>query len=93
MSVTTAEQTGHGVNAFANLSQVVRVTEELFSGPVSTEVMSDPESPGESWVVVSVETPGEPKDLVKLRCQWHERVAQQFPECVHHLRLSILPPA
>jgi hypothetical protein len=69
------------------------MTEEMFSGHASGEAMVDPESPGESWVVVTVEATGDPKDLVRLRCQWHERLARQFPECVRDLRLSIYPRA
>jgi hypothetical protein len=93
MSIATGEQTDRGIKPIGKLSDVVRMTQELFSGPVSTETMCDPESPGEAWAVVTVEATGEPKDLVKLRCQWHERLAQQFPECIRDLRLSILPPA
>jgi len=93
MSVVAGEQTERSVKQMGTLCDVVRMTQSLFSGQVSTEAMSDPESPGESWVVVTVQAPGEPKELVKLRCEWHERMAQQFPECVRDLRLSILPSA
>ena len=93
MSIVVADQSERDAKSIANLSDVVRMTQELFSGQVSTEVMSDPESPSESWVVLSVETTGDPKELVKRRCEWHERLARQFPECVRNLRLSICPRA
>jgi hypothetical protein len=93
MSAAVVEQIDHSNQFVDRLSDVVRMTEALFSGQASAEVMSDPESPSESWVVVSVQATGEPKQLVKLRCEWHERLARQFPECVREFRLSIVPPA
>ncbi len=93
MSVVVAEQNGRCVAPIPNLSEVVRMTEEFFSAPVSVETMSDPESPGQAWVVLTVEATGEPKELVQRRCDWHERLARQFPECVGDLSLSICPPA
>jgi hypothetical protein len=93
MSTVVADKTERAIQASASLPHVIRMTQELFSGQVTTEVMSDPESSSESWIVLNVEVTGQPKELVKLRCEWHERLAQQFPECVRDLRLSIVPPA
>ena len=75
------------------LSEIVRMSRELFSGPISVEVISDPETPGESWTVLNVESAGDPKDIVKVRCEWHERLARQFPDSVSTVQLSICPPA
>ena len=71
------------------ISEIVRMSRELFPGPVSVEVMSDPEAPGESWTVLNVEAKGDPKDIVKSRCEWHERLARQFPDAVSTVQLSI----
>ncbi len=75
------------------LSEILRMSRELFSGPISVEVISDPETPGESWTVLNVEAAGDPKDIVKVRCEWHERLARQFPDSVSTVQLSICPSA
>ena len=89
MPVVVAEQ--DKPSTAAGLTEVIRMTQELFSSPVAVEQMSDPEAPNESWTVLSVEATGDVKELVKRRCEWHERLARQFPGHAADLRLSIGP--
>lgn len=75
------------------LTEIVRMSRELFSGPISVEVMSDPDAPGESWTVLNVESADAPQEIIKTQCEWHERLARQFPDAVSTVRLSIDPRA
>ena len=73
------------------LAEIVRMSRELFPGSVSVEVISDPDAPGESWTVLNVESAGTPQEIIQTQCEWHERLARQFPEAVSTVRLSIDP--
>ncbi len=75
------------------LSEIVRMSRELFSGPISVEVMSDPNDPGETWTVLNVESDDAPQAIIKTQCEWHERLIRQFPDAVSTVRLSICPRA
>jgi hypothetical protein len=73
------------------LAQVVQLTEQLFPGAVSVEVLNDPESPCETFIVLNVETHGEPQELIERQCEWHERVAALANAEAGSYRLSIDP--
>ncbi len=72
-------------------SEILRLTGELFPGDVTVDRMSDPEFPRESWVVLTVEATGEPREIIRRQCEWHERVAREFPGRFPGLRLSVCP--
>lgn len=95
MPVVVAQPPVGESGASSEWSEVLRLTEQMFSGAVSVERMSDPESPRENWVVLTVEATGEPQEIVRRQCEWHERVARefpgQFPGQFPGLRLSICP--
>ena len=91
MSVVVIGPDKSNIQPTSDLNEVVRMTEELFSSAVAVEVMSDPEVPGESWTVLTVEPTGDPKELVQRRSEWHERLVRQFPDQFQDLRLSICP--
>ena len=73
------------------LSQVVQLTEQLFPGRVTVELLSDPESPSETFFVLNVEAQGNAKWLIERQCQWHERVAALTDAEASSYRLSIDP--
>ncbi len=73
------------------LSEIVEMSRELFLGPISVEEFSDPESPGDTWTILNVESSGSSKELVRASCEWHERLARQFPDSVSSVKLSIYP--
>ncbi|MEK6259702.1 MAG: hypothetical protein AABP62_13880 [Planctomycetota bacterium] len=91
MTLAVTEPPVDELGSSADWSEVLRLTEQMFSGAVSVERMSDPESPRESWVVLTVEASGEPQEIVRRQCEWHERVAREFPGQFPGLRLSICP--
>ena len=91
MSVVVIGPDKRGVQPTVDLTEVVRMTQELFSSTVAVEVMSDPEVPGESWTILTVEPTGDPKDLVQRRSEWHQRLVRQFRDQFQDLRLSICP--
>ena len=73
------------------MSDVKRVTEELFPGPFSCHDEFDPEYPGDTYVVVSVESTGEMREVVRRQREWHERIRGLSPDLFGKLRLSISP--
>ena len=91
MTVLISEQPAADLVSSADWSEVLRLTGELFPGPVSVERMSDPERPSETWAVLTVVAQGDAREIVRRRCEWHEQVARQFPEQFPGLRLSICP--
>ncbi len=74
-----------------DFSDVLRLTGQLFPGTVTVDRMSDPECPRESWVVLTVEATGEPQEIIRRQCEWHERVAREFSGRFPDLRLSVCP--
>ncbi|MFM9963755.1 MAG: hypothetical protein ACKV2Q_21305 [Planctomycetaceae bacterium] len=75
------------------LSEIVRMSREFFPGSITVEVMSDPDAPSVSWTVLNVESDGADRAIIQTQCEWHERLAQQFPNAVSTVRLSIEPCA
>ena len=73
------------------LTEVVQLTEQLFPGAVSVELLTDPESPAETFIVLNVEAHGDAKELIERQCQWHERVAALASAAASSYRLSIDP--
>ena len=84
------------------------VAPEIQNGPHLVSIMTDDATaagaelgfaevatltPGESWTVLNVESDGAPKEIIKTQCEWHERLARQFPDAVSTVRLSIDPRA
>lgn len=93
MPFIVAEQTTTRSSPNPLLAEIVRMSRELFSGPISVEVMSDPDSPRDSWTVLNVESDDAPQAIIQTQCEWHERLARQFPDAVSTVRLSIEPRA
>ena len=73
------------------LPDVQRITQELFPGPFSYSDESDPEFPADTYVVINVESTGDTPDVVRRRCQWHERIRALSADLFGKLRLSITP--
>jgi hypothetical protein len=72
-------------------ADVTKITQEIFPGKCEFTVECDPEYPDDTYVVVNVETSGDPKDLVARSGQWHERIGRLSDDCFDNLRLSIVP--
>jgi hypothetical protein len=80
-------------STYPELTGILRMSRELFRGTISVETMSDPDVPSESWTVLNVESVGTPNEIIKTQCEWHERLARQFPDAVSAVKLSICPIA
>lgn len=78
-------------SASHTLAQVVQLTEQLFPGAVSVELLTDLESPAETFIVLNVEARGEAQELIDRQCAWHERVAALASAAASSYRLSIDP--
>jgi hypothetical protein len=70
------------------MADVVRVTQELFPGRVSVQVVTDPEYPQDRFTVIEAQTRGNVVDVVDRRAEWHRRVAGLSPSC-SALRLTL----
>ena len=75
----------------ALMSDVKQITEDLFPGPFSWNDECDPEYPADTYVVISVESTGDMREVVRRRCEWHERIRALSPDLFGKLRLSISP--
>jgi len=73
------------------MPDVKRITQELFPGPFLCDDEFDPEYPVDTYVVVSVESTGEMRELVRRQREWHERIRALSPNLFGKLRLSISP--
>ena len=93
MPAAVVEQNDRQTASISMLDEIVRMSGKFFAGPISVEVMSDPDAPSVSWTVLNVESAGAPHEIVNTQCEWHERLARQFPEAVSTVRLSICPRA
>ncbi|HVC93313.1 MAG TPA: hypothetical protein VND64_06455 [Pirellulales bacterium] len=90
---------GESPNGFAypqgpftdRLRQILLVTRDLFPGPVRVELQDDPEVVVEPYVVFTVEAEGDPKEIVRRRCVWHERLRCILSNLDEDIGLSINP--
>jgi hypothetical protein len=70
------------------MAEVMRVTQELFPGHVTVQVMTDPEYPQDRFTVIEAQASGDIADVVDRRAEWHRRVARLSPSC-SALRLTL----
>jgi hypothetical protein len=73
------------------IPDVKQITQELFPGPFSWDVESDPEYPDDAYVVINVEATGDMQGMVLRQCHWHERIRALSVDLFGKLRLSIIP--
>jgi hypothetical protein len=67
---------------------IIRITQEFFPGPVSIELMNDPEYPDDSFHVVQAEATGDIRDIVARRLNWHRRIGELAPGLVLPISLA-----
>jgi hypothetical protein len=63
------------------MADVVRITQELFPGPVSLGVIDDPEYPQDRFTVIEAQASGPAEDVVQRQAEWHRRVLRLSPSC------------
>lgn len=80
-------------NPFSNdrIDQVLSITRSLFSGPVTTYMMSDPSEPLYPWLVFRVEQDMEYKEFSKMLDGWYDRVTPIWPANPLVYRLMVDP--
>lgn len=73
----------------SKLGELVQIAEELFPGPVSVDIETDPELPSERYAVFNVTATGDMTDVINRHRTWHERTALVVPDHCDKIRLSI----
>lgn len=68
-------------------TEILEISAQLFPGPLQLDHESDPESPGERFLVLTVRASGSPRELVERRREWHRRVSEVLPDM--SIRLAI----
>lgn len=86
----------HGVQEFAfsrgihdHLSELITLTEEVFSGDVDVEVGSDPESPEGQFLIFHVQESGDLDAILAKENEWLKRTAELLPNHLDALRLAV----
>lgn len=59
--------------------EVVAITRELFPGSIEFSYETDPETPDEPFLMLTVRASGKPKEVVQRRREWHRRVGEALP--------------
>lgn len=77
--------------ASEKLGAVVAMTKELFPGPVSVDLVSDPEFPQTSTIAFAVTASGDASEIVQRRREWHRQVRSIASNDFNNLRLCISP--
>ena len=73
------------------IDQVLEITKSLFSGPITTRIMSDPSEPMSPWLVFRVEQDMEYKEFSKMLDRWYDQVTPIWPADPLVFRLTVDP--
>ncbi len=73
------------------LAEVVAITEEMFGNRPLISLINDPEHPDVSFLVLTVRSQGDVKQIVDKRLEWHEKIDRIPPGNSGSFRLTILP--
>jgi hypothetical protein len=68
-----------------------RIAAEMFGGEVDVALECDPENPDDEFVAFDVRWRGEPRELVRMRHEWHDRSDRATGDRSREFRLSIHP--
>jgi len=71
------------------IDQVLEITKSLFSGSVTTRMMSDPSEPMYPWLVFCVEQDMEYKEFREIMDRWYDRVTPSWPDDPTVYRLMV----
>jgi hypothetical protein len=64
--------------------EILRMTQELFGGPASVMIETDPELPDVRYAVFETTAHGDAAELVQLRLEWHRRAEAVIGEAQSH---------
>jgi hypothetical protein len=62
-------------NTFVLSTDVIRITQELFPGDISTYILDDPDYPQCQFIVIEAQASGPVEEVGARRAQWHAHVA------------------
>jgi hypothetical protein len=85
------DKSGEVFDLTSVIDDVRKITQEIFPGKCEFTHEYDYEYPEDQYVVVNVESSGEPKELVDRSCAWHKRIGELSVDLSDKLRLSIVP--
>ena len=71
--------------------RIREITEAMFPREISVDVMADPESPQERFIVFNVVKAGDTEELIRHQRRWHEQVLRVAPAALDLFRISIAP--
>ena len=73
------------------IDQALKITNSLFSGPVTTHMMSDPSEPQYPWLVFRVEQDMKYEEFREQMDRWYDRVTPIWPGDPTVYRLMVDP--
>ncbi len=71
------------------IGKVLEITKSLFSGTVTTHMMSDPSEPQYPWLVFRVEQDMEYEEFREKMDRWYDRVTPSWPDDPTVYRLMV----
>lgn len=77
-------------NAFGFTEPILKATTELFPGKVQIESIDDPDSPGRSFIVLTVFDNGDPRERMARSVAWHRRVGEILGYQSAEIKLSVM---
>lgn len=79
----------HGIGE--QLDAVLELTQQMFPGPMTAQIVADPECPHDRSIVLDVEATGEFRDIIQRECEWHRELQRIIPGHLEAVALSIMP--
>ena len=73
------------------LPAIMKITEAIFSGPVTIEFASDPENPADEYVILEVREKRPLEILLQKELQWNKAVAALILHANSQARLDVVP--
>jgi len=73
------------------LRELIEITNELFPGSTSLDLLRDPSEPDEKTVLFVVNSNESSKVIVERQFEWHRRVAKTKLGSSEHFSLLVIP--
>jgi hypothetical protein len=81
------------LNSRSCIEIVSVIAQEVYGCAPEMETMCDPEDPAIEFIVVTVNCPSGPAELLEKRLAWHRQIRQVSSELAKDIRLSVIPQA
>lgn len=73
------------------IADVVLITQEMFGGIPTIEIVSDPEDFENPSVVITVRSSEDASGVIRKHLEWHDRIVKVRPGNSGRIRLSVVP--